>query len=326
MSIPLVQEPLGRPAPYIVRQHEGEKMVIPGSKSVIRILASAKETDQLMSVFHMDGTTGDPAGFHYHNEAHDIFMCTKGQMKLWVEDKCRILSAGDFASVPPKVVHCPQLIGPINETVGLVTPGQWVDFFRFISEDYNGVFNDEFDHRNPMATLFPKLQEVKEKNNVVFTPNHVPAAVGEWTSDDSKLPSGVETYFLRTNTGGLFAVSSIESSSKFPASLLQRPFRFSKVHQVSHVLDGPLSIHLGGKSNLVHAGETVFLPAGITMAIEFKDVYVRFWSFASGNGLETLVSQAGREFEGFSVPDRPEEVKDDLAAEAARDIGMEFGI
>ena len=101
MSIPRVPQPLGKPAPYVVPVNEGESMTIPGSKATVRILASAKETDRLISVFRFDGVTGDPVGFHYHNYAHDIFMCTKGLQKVWAGDKCKILSPGDFCSVPP---------------------------------------------------------------------------------------------------------------------------------------------------------------------------------------------------------------------------------
>lgn len=101
MSIPHTQEPLGKVAPYIIPSHAGESISLPGTKSTVRILASAAETERLISVFHFDGVTGDPAGFHYHNHAHDVFMCTRGRQKLWIGDMCRILNPGDFASVPP---------------------------------------------------------------------------------------------------------------------------------------------------------------------------------------------------------------------------------
>jgi mannose-6-phosphate isomerase-like protein (cupin superfamily) len=105
MSIPRVNEPLGRPAPYIVPPYCGESMSLPGTKSVVRILASAKETDELMSVFRLDGVAADPVGFHYHKFAHDIFLCIKGQVKVWFGDQCRLLLPGDFASVPPVSKH-----------------------------------------------------------------------------------------------------------------------------------------------------------------------------------------------------------------------------
>ena len=101
MSIPRVEEPLGSPTPYVLPDHAGEAITLVGTKSAIRVYASAKETEGAMSVFAMHGVSGDAPGFHYHNEAHDIFMCTKGRMKVWAGDKCRILGPGDFCSVPP---------------------------------------------------------------------------------------------------------------------------------------------------------------------------------------------------------------------------------
>jgi quercetin dioxygenase-like cupin family protein len=82
---------------------EGEIISIPGSKSVFRILASAKQTNGAMSMFSSGSVLADAPGFHHHNEAHDIFLVTKGFMKLWNGDKCKILGPGDYASVPPVI-------------------------------------------------------------------------------------------------------------------------------------------------------------------------------------------------------------------------------
>ncbi|KAI7779959.1 hypothetical protein LA080_000172 [Diaporthe eres] len=307
MSIPRVLEPLGQPTPYIIPAYEGESIAIPGTRGSIRILASAKETDGLISVFGYDGVTGDAPGFHYHNEAHDVFLCTRGRMKLWAGDRCRILSPGDFAYVPPKVIHQPQLVDPVNESVGLVTPGPWVDFFRFVTQKYDGVIGDELDRRNTMQFMFSKIQEIKEKYD---------------------LPDGPEPteYFLRANTGpryilegilarpfittrqsaGQFAITSIESSNRLTNSVLNKRFVFEKVHHVYHILYGAILVRTDGQAlgDLVRAGETVFIPAGKEISVSFVDRYVRFWSFASGDGLETLVAGAGEAFEGSVVPDR----------------------
>lgn len=328
-TIPHVREPLGRPSPYIVSAYEGETITIPGTKSTVRILASAKETEGLMSVFAMDGAIADAPGFHYHNEAHDVFLCTKGRMKLWFGDQCRILGPGDFAYVPPGVVHQPQLIDQgNNETVGLVTPGHWVDFFRFVSEAYDGVVANEMDSRNPGATFGPKIKEIKEKYDVVFQPQFQGAEVQEWTAADEVLPEVQQAYYLKANTGpryllegvlskpfitmkqsagltGNFAVTSIESSNRHTSSVLSKPFTFEKVHQVYHVLDGAISLTMaGGAASVVRAGESAFIPAGTAVSIEFLDRYVRFWAYSSGNGLEALVAEAGGAYEGSIVPDQ----------------------
>lgn len=346
MPIPRVPEPLGTSLPYIISAYEGESIAIPGTRGSIRILASAKETDGLISVFGYDGVTGDAPGFHYHNEAHDVFMCTRGRMKIWAGDRCKILSPGDFAYVPPKVVHQPQLVDPVNESVGLVTPGQWVDFFRFATEKYDGIIGDEFDQRNTMQFMFSKINEIKEKYDVVFQPQFQGAEVSEWSKEDSNLPDGPEPteYFLRANTGpryllegilarpfittkqcaGQFAITSIESSNRLSNSILSKPFAFEKVHQVYHVLDGAILIRTDGQvpGDLVRAGETIFIPAGKEISLHFVDRYVRFWSFTSGNGLESLVIGAGDAFEGSIVPDQVVSLDIDRVHRAAESLGI----
>ena len=314
-------------------------------------MCSAAETDGTMSVFGQDGVLADPPGFHYHNHAHDVFMCTKGRLKIWAGDKCRILYPGDFAYVPPGVVHQPQLLdqGP-NESMGLVTPGDWVDFFRFVGEDYQGVLCDEFDNRNTGAVFGPKIREIKERFDVVFQPQFQGAEVADFEEGECVLPEVQEAYFLKANTGpcfllegvlsrpfitmkqskgpsGNFAITSIESGSELKNSVLSKGFMFEKVHQVYHVLDGAISLTVNGEAgHLVRAGETAFIPAGTEVAVEFVDRYVRFWSYASGDGLETLIAEAGGAFEGKMVPDEIRSVDTDKAREAAKQLNIKVSI
>lgn len=349
--MPRVQQPLGTPSPYIIPAYEGETITIPGTKSTFRILASAKETEGLISVFGMDGVIADPPGFHYHNLAHDVFMCTRGHMKVWAGDRCKILGPGDFCYVPPLIVHQPQLLDDgINETVGLVTPGQWVDFFRFVSEKFEGVVADEHDARNPMETLGPKFGEIKEKYDVVFQRDFQGAEVSEWTKEDSVLPeeSGKE-YYLKANTGpcyllegvlsrpfittkqskaptGNFAIASIESSNRLTNSVLSKPFTFEKTHQVYHVLDGAINVTVGGSPNLVRAGETAFVPAGTEISIDFVDRYNRFWAYSSGDGLESLIADAGSKFEGTIVPDQSRPLDTEALKRAAEKHNVKISL
>lgn len=165
-------------------------MMIPGSKATVRLLASAKETSGLISVFGYDVTHGDAPGFHYHNLAHDVFMCTRGHIKVWAGNRCKILSPGDFCYVPPEVVHQPQLIDDgNNESIGIVTPGQWVDFFRLICRKYDGVVADEFNISDIGELVGSRIMEIKDKYDVVFQPGFQGAEVSDLTKEeDSKLP------------------------------------------------------------------------------------------------------------------------------------------
>lgn len=104
MAISWTKLPPPSRVPYAIPQLEGERITIPGSKGVFRILASSKQTNGLMAVFQSGAVLSDAPGFHYHNHAHDVFLVAKGYLKLWNGDKCRIMGPGDFAYVPP-VLH-----------------------------------------------------------------------------------------------------------------------------------------------------------------------------------------------------------------------------
>jgi quercetin dioxygenase-like cupin family protein len=67
----------------------------------MRLLVTGNETNNAFAVVGTGGTFDKPIGFHYHNEAHDVFLCLKGTLNIWANDKVRSLGPGDFASVPP---------------------------------------------------------------------------------------------------------------------------------------------------------------------------------------------------------------------------------
>jgi glyoxylate utilization-related uncharacterized protein len=87
--------------PYIISTQDGEIIYIPLSKSATRLLVTGKESDDAFAIVSSGGSQSDPIGFHYHKEAHDVFLCLQGNVNVWANDECRTLSAGDFASVPP---------------------------------------------------------------------------------------------------------------------------------------------------------------------------------------------------------------------------------
>jgi mannose-6-phosphate isomerase-like protein (cupin superfamily) len=101
MTIPLLTVPPQERTNYIIDQLEGERISIPGSKGVFRILASSKQTNGGIAVFQSGAVLSDAPGFHWHDEAHDVFLVTKGYLKLYNGDRCRIMGPGDFAYVPP---------------------------------------------------------------------------------------------------------------------------------------------------------------------------------------------------------------------------------
>lgn len=101
LSIPRELPPYAPGKAYLMSAQDGEIIYIPFSQSATRLYITGKETEDAFALVGSGGSQSDPIGFHYHNESHDVFLCLQGSVNVWAEDKCRTLSAGDFASVPP---------------------------------------------------------------------------------------------------------------------------------------------------------------------------------------------------------------------------------
>lgn len=240
------------------------------------------------------------------------------------------------------------MLGPHTELFGLITPGDWVDFFRYVSEPYEGLLVPENDDRDLKALLIPKVMAAKGKFDVVFAPDYKPPELGEWTADDEKLPEGTdhEGYFLRANTGprwilggvmsrpfvtttqsgGVCAISSIESSMMYTPGLVSRYMTFRNVDHCLCVQEGILVVRLKGADgdSVFREGETVVIPAGQGFALRFASRYVRVWSFSDGDGLEMLVQRLGRTFEGVVLPDREVEWEQGNVERVAEELKVDI--
>jgi len=96
-----LNQPPSTTTPYLLPSFSGELWTIPTSNSVMRLLVTGKETANAFAVVSTGGTYDKPIGFHFHREAHDVFLCLRGSINVWADDKARTLGEGDFASVPP---------------------------------------------------------------------------------------------------------------------------------------------------------------------------------------------------------------------------------
>ena len=368
MPVPILSEPPGKPdESYVIPYVEGELWTIPCSNSILRLLVTGKETRGDFAVLGAGGTgkaktrscrfnsflgtdtmqTGDdPIGFHYHKEAHDVFLCIKGNINLWADDQARTLGPGDYASVPPGVIHQYQVLGEHSEWLGLIIPGGWEEFFRFISEPFSQHQLPLFltkDKRNPMEALVPKLKEAAEKFDMVPCRGHKGADPTPCSDSDNVLPETTKAYFLRADKGprfasggllvkpiqrtaaanGKFAIAKLEGSSLIEhTSVSDHSLKFPSLHHAFVVDAGSVKFTIDGETSTATYGETVFVPAGSTFSFKFVTKHAALYAFNSGGGLVELLVAAGQAYdrpvisEGFPAGG-------DLKA-LAKDYGLEI--
>lgn len=323
-----VDSPPGTQKSYVVSLFRGEQLVIPCSNSVMRLLVTGKETGMTFAVVGTGGSAGDPIGYHFHREAHDVFLCLKGNVNVWANKTARTMSPGDFASVPPGVVHQYQILGDHSEFVGLIIPGGWEEFFRIIGEPYDGPFFPVNDTRDPREVLIPKLIQAAETCDMVPVRDHPPVEIQPWVSGkDNTLPSGLKPYFLRADTGPKWIVegticrpliTTLQSNSKFSVVSLEggnvhRNFlssigqlRWNTIHHCFAVVHGKVRFQVGKESVRLSAEDTIFIPAAEGFSFSFESAFAQMYVFANGGGVAELVIKVGRKMEApGSIPDKP---------------------
>lgn len=209
-----------------------------------------------------------------------------------------------------------------------MAPGDWVDFFRYVGETYNGVIVPEDDNRDLKSLLIPKVMAAKDRFDVNFVRDYQPPEVGEWLDSENVLPEPLKPYFLRANTGprhilggilsrpfilasqcsGKFAISSIESSKDYgPSALADKWLTFKSVDHCFCVQEGILKVKLreqGSAWNEVREGQTVLVPAGQAFTLDFGSRYVRAVTFTNGAGLEELIKLAGSDCPSVVLPEK----------------------
>lgn len=244
------------------------------------------------------------------------------------------------------MIHNPELLGPHTETLGLVAPGDWVDFFRYVGEEYTGVVIPEHDERDLKKLLIPKLMGSKEDFDVHFVRDYQPPAVGEWLETENVLPGPGESYFLKANTGprwmlggvmsrpfvnaeqcgGKFSITSLESSKCYGEAAFPKWVKFASVDHCFCVQEGALKVKVqseGDAWNEVREGQTVFIAAGESFSLGFGSRYVRAITFTNGPGIEYLIHKAGSPYSGFVLPDSIESWDQGRFDSACKDLGVE---
>ncbi|KAM0754371.1 RmlC-like cupin [Meredithblackwellia eburnea MCA 4105] len=304
---------------YVLEAEQGESIFIPGANNITRILVSGNQTDNIFAVVGTRGGHTTPVPPHHHKEAHDVFLCLQGKVKVWCGSECRLLEQGDFASVPPGNTHSFQIVSNHSEFTGIIVPGGWEKFFSQIGEPYDGPLWPSSDERSFNVPAFigaikGGADVIPDRDFQLFEPNPDPAS-----KPDNTLPDKTEPYFLLRETGPKYflaneccspLITPVQSHGKFAISVLEgsneitgkRPWdrlTFTKTHIFFRVLEGKVALTISGRENdqqVLTAGESAFILAGDRFQYHFASAYGKALIFAAGgagNGIETLFVGAG---------------------------------
>jgi hypothetical protein len=221
-------------------------------------------------------------------------------------------------------VHRYQVDSAHTEFIGLIIPGGWEEFFRFIGEPYVGPLFPTNDKRNPFEVLIPKLIAATEKFDMIPVRDKASFDPQPWTGNENKLPGVCENggYFLkdgagekfqiggtvvrpmasRKETNGRFSIYDIQGSSFHAGKGLTKALEFKDVHHAIHTMEGVVKLVIDGSEVKTSVFETTFVPAGAKWSFEAESPYARAYVFANGGGIGEVLSKLGSKYESVAVP------------------------
>ena len=219
-------------------------------------------------------------------------------------------------------------MGNYTEFLGLIVPGGWEEFFRFIGEPYTGPLFPLSDDRNPFEVLIPKLKAAAQKFDMVPVPQHPSFQPQPWVETENHLPGSLEPYFLRNGSGpkylsggtlcrplattaesrGRFSIGSIEGSSlHYSGNVLvdKQSIKFEDIHHCFQVVDGRVEFTIDSSSTArLSSGESIYIPRQTAFRIRFTSKFAKAYAFSNGGGIVELLCKAGQEYDGAVIPEK----------------------
>jgi mannose-6-phosphate isomerase-like protein (cupin superfamily) len=126
------------PRPYIIPHYANSHAVTIGSQ-LYRFTVTGPSSDYAFTLMSTNAPSSGSLGVlpHIHHVHYENFFNVKGRFQLWAqygdeEQQTRLLTQGDYGSVPRNTTHTFQILDPDTEMVGVISPGgfEYVEKFQ----------------------------------------------------------------------------------------------------------------------------------------------------------------------------------------------------
>ncbi len=121
--------------PFVLAAAEGDRML--AAEQLYTILGSENASNGAFLSLLTEGPTGPRIPKHLHQQVSETFFCLHGEMEMLVGDDVVRLTPGDFLHIPPKTPHAFQLVKNDTRFLGLISPGHFENFFRYLCQPYD---------------------------------------------------------------------------------------------------------------------------------------------------------------------------------------------
>jgi mannose-6-phosphate isomerase-like protein (cupin superfamily) len=234
-------------------------------------LADPAETSNEYALIHAAGSVNGAPPAHVHSLEDEVFVMLKGEATFRVKDQTFRASAGSVVYLPRGLAHQPAEFSNGAEALILVTPGDFVGFFKEYGVPAQGpglptMFQADVSQMEAMLrlgneygiTFLPPAASISgwPVPPIHAEPLHIEAKKGE-TLD--VLGSKVTIKLEGTQTQSLFSIFEIED----PAGMNGPIHIHHADSEAFYVLEGAYEITIDDRIERAIAGSFVYVPKGV---------------------------------------------------------------
>jgi len=301
--------------PYLLRRGEGERYSF--GRQVATIVADDAATGGVFELVTLAGGKGEEFPVHVHEKAYESVLVLEGRVELMLDGIYYMLTAGDYAHIPPGTKHAYRMAGHRSAFASYTIGGQTANLYRSIGKAHAFV--------EPPAEAVhvfdaEHLGRASLSADVVFTgerPLWGSAVVG----DHSRNPGSVAPYVLENGEGDRLltgdqlhriAAAQKNTDGKYIFVVSDGPKGDPIVeHYHDHhtetffCLQGQMTMWANGEEIVLFPGDFLHVPAGTVHSYRLDTHYTKIAGMLASGLFEPFFRTLGEPYEHYAFPSVP---------------------
>ncbi|KAJ5592308.1 hypothetical protein N7537_009212 [Penicillium hordei] len=331
--------------PYVIPHYANSHAVSVGSQ-VYRFMVTGPSSDYAFTLMGTNAPVSAELGVlpHIHQRYYENFYNLKGRFQLWADkgnsgQQARLLSQGDYGSVPRNTTHTFQVLDPDTEIIGTIVPGGFEDLFYALGTNFTSSTNTPYVPAAINASTsggsdpstISALQQFDVYAQLDFAPrrdliNGTAPSGTDWHTGSNSLGAPATPYFIANGYGSKYLNSRYGyqivqplvtptqaqdlnfTQSTITISRLQSNITVPVYRQSGssafQVIEGILKIKIGDyPTAILTSGDVAFIPGNVSYSY-WSDVFFTKVLYVSRgiDGLDQKLIKGGKHWDFVTFP------------------------
>ncbi|GGO01670.1 quercetin 2,3-dioxygenase [Saccharibacillus kuerlensis] len=300
---------------YLLRRGDGERYVF--GRQVATIIADAVSSGGVFELATIAGGKGEQFPVHLHENTYESILVLEGRVELMLDGDYYLLTAGDYAHIPPGTKHAYRLMGHRNAFASYTVPGGVSNMYRTIGDAYSFV--------EPPAEAHPNfddghLERAARTADVRFTGEQV-----EWgtaiAADHANNPGTAAPYVIENGEGERLLtgdqlhrlVASQKNTNGDYIFILSDGPKGDPIVEHYHehhtetffCLQGQMTMWANGEEIVLFPGDFLHVPPGTVHAYRLDTHYTKVAGLLASGLFEPFFRTLGEPYEHYTFPAVP---------------------